>query len=201
MRKVAVFDFDGTLTTRDTFLEFIKFACGRKRFFLGFLLHLPWLVLMMCRLYPNWKVKQKLFSWFFKGMAHDRFAQLGISFAEVIREIRYDKTHALLIRHAAENATIYIVSASIEEWIRPYCETLGVHDVLCTKIDVADGRLTGKFSSKNCFGQEKVNRLLEKEPQRDSYYLYAYGDSNGDREMLAFADEGINVKKKLYDNE
>lgn len=62
---------------------------------------------------------------------------------------------------------------------------------------ITRGRLTGKFSSKNCFGQENVNRLLEKEPQRDSYYLYAYGDSNGDREMLAFADEGVNVKKNI----
>jgi phosphoserine phosphatase len=44
------------------------------------------------------------------------------------------------------------------------------------------------FISKNCYGQEKVNRLLEVEPDRKNYYLYAYGDSRGDREMLAFAD-------------
>ncbi len=57
----------------------------------------------------------------------------------------------------------------------------------------AHGRLTGRFSSRNCYGQEKVNRLLRVEPHRETYRLIAYGDSRGDREMLAFADEGIRI--------
>lgn len=53
-------------------------------------------------------------------------------------------------------------------------------------MDKTNGILTGRFLSANCYGQEKVNRLLEKEPERDSYILYAYGDSRRDRELLAF---------------
>jgi phosphoserine phosphatase len=61
--------------------------------------------------------------------------------------------------------------------------------VLGTQIEVIDGKLTGRFLSKNCYGQEKVNRILSLYPNRQDYHLTAYGDSRGDKEMLAFADE------------
>ena len=53
-----------------------------------------------------------------------------------------------------------------------------------------NGNLTGRFLSKNCYGPEKVNRLLRVKPERDAYVLYAYGDSRGDKEMIEFADKG-----------
>jgi phosphoserine phosphatase len=61
--------------------------------------------------------------------------------------------------------------------------------VVGTQIEVIDGKLTGRFLSKNCYGQEKVNRILSLYPNRQDYHLTAYGDSRGDKEMLAFADE------------
>ena len=68
MRKVYAFDFDGTLTTSDTLLAFIRYANGTPAFMWGFLRHTHLLVLMKLKLYPNWKVKQSVFSYFFKGM-------------------------------------------------------------------------------------------------------------------------------------
>ena len=61
--------------------------------------------------------------------------------------------------------------------------------VLGTQVEVSDGRLTGRFLSRNCYGQEKVNRILACYPDRESYHLIAYGDSRGDEQLLAFADE------------
>ena len=61
-RKVYCFDFDGTLTTKDTLLQFIRFAVGDRAFLAGFLRYSPLLVLMKLHLYPNWKAKQKVFS-------------------------------------------------------------------------------------------------------------------------------------------
>ena len=75
-----------------------------------------------------------------------------------------------------------------------FISKIGIIDILATRIEVdSNGLLTGRFLSKNCYGQEKVNRLLEVEPNRDEYTLHAYGDSRGDKEMLAFADEGVMV--------
>lgn len=194
MRNIAVFDFDGTITKKDTLLEFIKFSKGRKSFLMGFLLYSPLLISYKLGLYPNWKVKQKIFSYFFKGMRYDTFCDFGKKFALKINSFINENIFEKLKEHTAKGDEIYVVSASIEEWVSPWCKNLGIRNVLGTQIEVIDGTVTGAFKSKNCYGQEKVNRLLEKEPHRNEYFLTAYGDSRGDKEMLEFADKGVLCK-------
>lgn len=188
--KVAAFDFDGTLTVRDTLFEFIKFACGSGRLYAGLALCSPVLAAYVLHLVSNSYAKQQLFSCFFKGMKYERFCRLGEEFARRVDEIARPETVEALRRHVAEGDRTYVVSASIEEWVRPWCTSAGVEPdrVLATRVEVVDGHLTGRFSSKNCHGAEKVRRLLECEPNRADYVLYAYGDSRGDREMLQLSD-------------
>ncbi len=188
-RIIAAFDFDGTLTTKDTLLEFIKFACGRKRFYIGFLLHSPMLVLMKVGLLSNWKSKERVFSWFFKGMKYNEFVRLGNEFAHVIQKFVNKETISILKKHQQEKHDVYIITASIEEWVKPYGHLLNVKEVLGTRIEIVNGVLTGRFESRNCYGKEKVARLLEAEPERTSYFLHAYGDSRGDKELMEFANE------------
>lgn len=193
MKKLYAFDFDGTLTTRDTLLEFIRFACGTRRFLFGFLLFAPLLVLMKLGLYPNGKAKQKVFAHFFRGMAIDAFDTLCQDFAHTHRHLLRPDVVRLLEQALAEGSEVLIVSASIDSWVRLFFESGDGSrqiTVLGTQIEVVDGCLTGRFLTPNCYGQEKVRRILALHPDRSAYYLTAYGDSRGDREMLAFADEG-----------
>lgn len=70
--------------------------------------------------------------------------------------------------------------------------------VIGTKIEVdKEDLVMGGLLSKNCYGEENVNRLLQVEPRRDEYNLYAYGDSRGDKEMLVFSDEGVMVNGRV----
>ncbi len=191
-RTIAVFDFDGTLTTKDTLLEFIKFACGKRRFLLGFLLYSPLLLMMKLHLYPNWKAKEKVFAFFFKGWEYNRFMKLGQAFSCEVEKMRNEPVIKKMESHLRHSDTVYVVSASISEWVRPWCEQMNVTEVIATEIEVDTNHLiTGRFASKNCYGQEKVNRLNKKEPYRESYILYAYGDSRGDKELMEYADHGI----------
>ncbi len=190
-RSIAAFDFDGTLTTRDSFLAFIRYACGKWRYYAGFALYAPMLLLMLARLYPHDRAKQRLFSHFFKGWQHDRFAALAREFSTEIDKMRNHPVINRLQEHVARGDTVYIVSASLPEWIEPWCSQLGVNAVLATEIQVnSEGLITGRFKTRNCYGAEKVARLLQVEPNRWQYILHAYGDSAGDKEMIAFADEG-----------
>ena len=193
MKRVFAFDFDGTLTTRDTLIAFIHYACGTPRFLLGFLLHAPLLVLMKLRLYSNGKTKQRLFTWFFQGMSIETFDALCQSFALSHRHLLRPDTVRLLQQALSEGAEVLVVSASIDNWVQPFFSTFhlppSTFHVLCTQIEVIDGRLTGGFLTPNCYGQEKVRRILALHPDRSTYHLTAYGDSRGDRELLAFADE------------
>lgn len=191
-RVIAVFDFDGTLIKGDTFIDFVRFARGDWIFFKGLLWNFLYLLGYKLELYPNWKAKERLFSYYFKGMSFEAFQDLGRSFASKIRS--KPSQVDVLKKHQEEEADIYVITASVEEWVRPYCELLNIKNILGTKVEVRNGCLTGRFASKNCFGVEKVNRFLELEPDRSSYILYAYGDSRGDDEMLVFSDIGRKVK-------
>ena len=195
-RNIAVFDFDGTLTTRDSFLAFIKWACGSVGYYTGFVRFAPQLLLMLMHLYPNWKAKERIFAHFFKGWQYSWFKALGEDFASEFESMRNEPVISRLHEHIDRGDTIYVISASLPEWVEPWCKQLGVNAVLATEVEVDDnGRLTGRFKTKNCYGQEKVDRLLKVEPDRETYLLHAYGDSRGDRELLAFADHATHVKK------
>lgn len=186
MKKLYAFDFDGTLTTRDTLLVFIRYACGTKAFLLGFLRYSPLLLLMKLRLYPNWKAKQQVFAHFFKGMPLEAFNALCQRFAADNRGLLRPQGLQAIADAQAEGADVVIVSASIDNWVQPFCPQV---TVLGTQIEVINGHLTGRFLTNNCYGQEKVNRLLALYPDRSTYHLIAYGDSRGDQQLLAFADE------------
>ena len=186
MRKIYAFDFDGTLTTSDTLIAFIRYAKGTWAFCLGFLKYSPLLVLMKLGLYPNYKAKQKVFAHFFKGMELETFDALCRQFADTHRGLLRPDGIKAVEQAQAEGADVVIVSASIDNWVQPFFPSV---KVLGTQIEVEEGRLTGHFLTKNCYGQEKVERIIAIYPERQTYQLVAFGDSRGDRELLAFADE------------
>lgn len=189
-KKIAVFDFDGTITTKDTFPEFIRHAVGNVSFLVGFLCFMPQLIAYKLHLYPNWKVKENLFSYFFSRMPKERFEALCESFFRLRGLNILNKKACMTIRkHLCQGDTVLIVSASVSNWIRPFGTFLKVYDVIGTEVATdSSGNLTGKFLTPNCYGQEKVNRIKRLYPDYESYIWMAYGDSIGDRELLDFAD-------------
>lgn len=189
-RLIVAFDFDGTITRKDSFTEFIKFAKGKTAFYKGIILCSPLLIAYKLHLYPNWKIKQKIIGHFFKNMPGDEFAALGRKFIGVINHFVRPEIIATIENYRQQDATIYVISASIENWVEPWCRSMGINHIIATRIATgSDGLLTGYFSTKNCYGQEKVIRLLKKEPDRNTYTLFVYGDSRGDKELMDFADK------------
>ena len=205
-KKLYCFDFDGTLTTSDTLLEFIRYAKGTGRFLMVFLMYSPLLVLMKLHLFPNWKAKQLIFAHLFAGMRIEKFDALCRDFAEEYQHLLRPKGVTQVHEALVAGAQVFIVSASIDNWVRPFFKVRGLDGVrvLGTQIEVIDGRLTGKFKSNNCYGEEKVHRICEAlsaststfSPAsatpfvRSQYEIEAFGDSRGDKEMLAFANKG-----------
>ena len=186
MKKVVVFDFDGTLTCKDSFVEFIRFACGQRALYIGFLRYAHILVLMLLHLYSNEKAKELVFSHFFKGMPITDFNALCQKFALSHSHLLRPEGIKTLKQAEEDGAELLIISASVDNWVSRFFPAVRV---LGTQIEVKDGFVTGRFLSSNCFGQEKVNRLLAIYPNRSEYHLTAYGDSRGDKELLDFADE------------
>ena len=180
---VYAFDFDGTLTTKDTLLEFIRYSKGTWRFLFGCALFAIQILLMKLHILKNWAVKQRLFAWYFKGMSIEEFNRLCNDFAKDKSNLLRPKGVECVKQAIADGADVVIISASVEHWVRPFFEGLPVK-VVGTQVEVLQGALTGNFASANCYGREKVIRLLELYPNRKDYR-----DSRGDRELLAFADK------------
>lgn len=188
--KVYCFDFDGTLTQKDTLIEFIRYSKGTFLLFAFFLVYSPMLILMKLHLYPNWKAKQKIFTLFYKGVKAEDFSRMCQTFAQdcscLLRKQAILKLHEAL----QKGYKVLVVSASPDLWVRPF---VGIGPVVIgTQLEVADGKITGRFKTKNCYGPEKVNRIKAVlKGKREDYEIIAFGDSRGDREMLDFADKGF----------
>ena len=188
-KTIAAFDFDGTIIKDDSLWGFLKFTVKIHKLILGLFLLSPILILYKLKLFSNWKAKQMLFSFFFKGMSLKEFNENCLNFESIItKSINADALNKILV-HKEKEDEVLIVSASIENWIIPWAERHNLNIVIATKIDINhEDCLTGKFLTANCYGKEKVRRLIELYPQRNDYVLYAYGDSRGDKELLEFAD-------------
>ena len=190
MKRIAAFDFDGTITRKDTLIEFLRFAGGSARFYAVFALYSPLLVLMKLKLYSNQKAKEKIFAHYFKGMPIAQFDDLCRRFFEQKgQSLVYADAKAQIAKHKEEGDEVVIISASIENWVCHFADALKADKLLATQIEVQDSKITGRFLTANCYGKEKVNRFLSVYLERESYYLSAYGDSRGDKELLQFADE------------
>lgn len=189
-RKIYAFDFDGTLTCRDSLLEFIRYVAGGWRLLFWIASHAHLLAMMKAGMYSNHRLKEMLCARMFGGMAEEELRAAAESFAArragIIRPGAMDAVERAL----DDGATVCVVSASASLWVKPFFGALRDWIVfLTTEMEVCEGKITGRFSGSNCYGQEKVNRIRERFPDRENYVLIAYGDSRGDREMLAYADE------------
>ena len=187
--RVSLFDFYGTLTTLDTLPAFIAHAVGRWRMLVGFGLFLPLIVLMKLHLYANGRTKERLFAHFFKGMTLETFDAHCQSFAKNNAHILRPLGLKAIETSLQQGENVLIVSASITNWVLPFFSKLPQVKVIGTQIAVKEGKLTGRFASPNCHGAEKVRRVEHLFTPRELYYITAYGDSQGDKEMLAYADE------------
>lgn len=193
--KIAFFDFDGTITRHDTFIEFAKFSLGKNRLFTAILKNCFHLTIWKLGIISNSKAKQRLFSTLFKGKDYEWFKNCGNKFREIINNDLTPDIINRLRQHKADGHTIVIVSASMPEWICPWANTNGVNAVIATEIEVDNnGLITGEFFSPNCYGEEKVIRIRSMFPNVDEYESWGYGDSVGDNQMLNMVTHAMRVK-------
>lgn len=191
---LAAFDVDGTLTTRDCVLPFMCRVAGRAR--VGRVGVRNGIALAQAAFgHQRDAAKARLCRDVFGGRDVAMTQSLGASFAEHVQAVwlRPD-TLARLRWHQREGHRTALVSASLDPYLLPLGASLGVDDVVCTELEVgSDGRFTGGLVDGNCRGPEKVRRLAARFGRAD--VVYAYGDSAGDRELLAWADHGVLVRR------
>jgi phosphatidylglycerophosphatase C len=186
-KKIAFFDFDGTITTKDTLLEIIKFLKGRFAFYKGFFIYGPWLLAYKMSFYSNDLVKQKILTYFFSGIPEQIFQEKCDLFT-MIRLPKLIRPAALaeINKLKAKGFEVVVISASAGNWIRNWASNQDLK-LISTKLEVKNGLITGKIDGENCHGEQKVACILAHWRLNDYEEIYAYGDSSGDKPMLALA--------------
>lgn len=190
---IAAFDFDGTITTRDTLIPFLFRSFGAARF-LGYMIRSgPTLIGYAIRMLPNDVAKERLLVNFLQGVGKQKLESWGNTFAhEVIPGMLRKRAMNRLKWHQAQGHLCVIISASLDVYLKPWADSVGIENVLCTSLEVDDsGKLTGRLATANCYGAEKRRRLLQWLGDSSRYCIYAYGDSRGDRELLEMADHSF----------
>jgi len=187
-QPIVAFDFDGTLTVRDSFTAFLKWKVGPKRWRNGLLAMGPQLAA-----YAMDRDRQKL-----KEAAVRRFIPYTSPAALMVEAEQFAHEHwdTLMRPDALEvwnewgqrGAHRVIVTASPALTVRPFAERLSADTLLGTDLVTDDkGWFTGAFAGPNCRGVEKVRRLRAAFGP-ELRLTAAYGDTSGDTEMLAIAD-------------
>ncbi len=187
--RLAIFDFDGTISRADSFADFLYVTFGPVKFFWGLLQLCVPLTLYVLKIHVNGKTKAIVLRHFFGGYEQARFAELCARYArESLPRLLKQSALDRLAWHQAQGHEVIVVSASPEDYLRTWCERQGIQ-LLGTQLEIKDGKLSGNLASLNCYGDEKVRRLKEKYDLSQFDYIYAYGDSKGDLALKSIAHE------------
>ena len=187
--RIAFFDFDGTITKQDTLIKFIRFFVGDMKFIVGILVLLPKFIAYKFNLVSNQYIKENITKYFFSNIDITEFKTKAEQFSLNNIDILIRKSALERIKwHQKNDHKVVVVSASIDYWLKPWCDKNDI-DLIATQLEVKNNKLTGRLNNKNCFGNEKVRRIMDKYKLSDYDYIYAYGDSRGDYEMLQISSE------------
>ena len=189
-RPLIAFDFDGTLSFRDSFTAFLAWRGGPLAYAAGLLRLAPASLAYLAHR-DRGRLKAAAVRVFLSGLSREQLQAACDDFASSPlgrRLIRPDAEQRWR-EWQASGAELVIVTASPEEVVAPFARRLGADRLIGTRLlyDFA-GRVAGAFEGDNCRGPEKVVRL-EAIYGKDVRLAAAYGDSSGDRELLELAEE------------
>lgn len=187
---IAAFDFDGTITKKDTFLPFLNFMFGtyQTKARLAFLS--PKLLFTLFQKEMRKEAKECLLTHFLQGESLASLEEASLRFTkgpmqQLFRQAALEKIQW----HKNQGHRLVLISANFSFLLKTYSKEAGFDHLIASQatLDV-EGKITGKLQYANCYGIEKAKALEEWLKDRSQYVLYAYGDSAGDRELLQLAD-------------
>jgi phosphatidylglycerophosphatase C len=185
-RPIAAFDVDGTLTWADSYLLFLRFVAGRFGFVVKMVQLIPIFIAYRVGAVPRSAVKEKTLTVFLAGMSAADYLARCRAFAQMIYPIIARPDALVRLRaHVGVRDEVALVSASLRDYLAVWAEDLRVEHVLATEIEIVNGRLTGRLLGDNCWGPGKLAAI--RAAFGTAPLVAAYGDTRGDQEMLAAA--------------
>lgn len=187
---VAAFDFDGTLTKRDSLLPFLYLTTGMTTTLINLFLEIPHLIQYLLGYRDRQSLKEAFLTRFLKDKPLREIQVNADKFAKQIlpKMLRNDSLERIAW-HKRQGHRCILISANLDIYLKSWGKLNNFDDIIASRVEFSpEGLVTGHLIGLNCRGPEKIRRLTEIVGPRSEYILYAYGDSEGDRELLNMAD-------------
>ena len=186
---LALFDFDGTITTAGTYPGFIRRAVRPRRKVIGAVLLGPVILAYRAGLLSERAIRRALSGVVFWREEPDRIASLGARYAvDTLPTMLRPEALERIAWHRERGDHVVVVSASLDVYLEPWCHAMGL-DVICSRLEARGGLLTGRYLDGDCCGEVKAQRIRESYALATFDTIYAYGDTDEDGPMLAIADK------------
>lgn len=186
---LALFDFDGTITRRDSWTEFLRFSATPQRIAAAGVLLSPLIVGYRLGLVSGRTARPIVARFAFYRQQAATVREFGRAFArESLPGMVQRRAMRRIAWHQRQGDAVVIVSASLDVYLNEWGRSIGA-DVICTRLEEVNGRFTGRYLGGDCCGAEKARRVAERYHLASYSKVYAYGDTEEDREMLELADE------------
>ena len=188
--NLALFDFDGTVTFKDTFTPFIYFAASRTRIAFGTVLLGPMILGYKLGLIAAPRMRAAVARIAFQGRRESDVKALGARYSARLSALIRPEALERIRWHQAKGDVVVVVSASLGAYLSGWCEQHGV-ELICTELESKDGVLSGRYAGGDCTGNEKARRVQERHDMKRYPIVYAYGDTEEDRELLSLANKSF----------
>jgi len=197
LREIVLYDFDGTITRRDTVIPFIL-RCGRLSRLVSLSIHAilksPKHIVGRDRDF----VKESVIAASLADLSIDEIDRVVVRHVQSIMKRGVRSAVLETIRsHVQQGHEVVIVSASFGVYLDLVAKEVGAAHVIATELEVEGKYLTGRLATKNCRSVEKVARVEAwLATQDETVVVAAYGNSTDDLYLLRYAQTGYLVSRR-----
>ena len=190
-KSLVLIDFDGTITNKDSFLEFILFSNSTFKLVLNGAYAILFFLGYKLKLINANIAKEKIFTSFFKNISEKKLFELGEQFCAIhLKKILKKDAIEALKYHQQLGNTICVVTASPKYWVKPWCDKNNFL-LICTEYKTELGKITGAYDGENCKGIVKVTKIKQLFNLEDFKEIFCYGDTKDDLPMLALGTKSF----------
>lgn len=122
-----------------------------------------------------------------KGIDEKVFLEMGEDvFLKHLSDEVYPEARELVAAHMEKGHTLAIISAATPYQVDPVARDFGIEHVMCTRMEVKNGKFTGEIVQPACWGDGKAfaAKKLAEDHNLDLAKSYFYTDSSEDMPLL-----------------
>jgi HAD superfamily hydrolase (TIGR01490 family) len=185
--SLALFDFDGTITTHETMPEFVRLSISKRRLLIGQILLAPLVVGYKIGVVSGTSVRAAVVRFGYSGASVPAFEAAGRDFAKsYLPNVLRPEAMQRIAWHKAQGHKVVVVSGGLDSYLAPWCQEHGL-DLICSALQHRGGVLTGRYLGRQCVLAEKARRVRERYDLGVHTTIYAYGDTPEDHDLLRLA--------------